>query len=147
MRNIYTVAAGLALVGLTGCATTGKFVDKMNGFVGQNEIAVVSRYGSPQDLYTAADGTRVLTYTRGRNMFMPGVVTQEQVRSTTQGTITTQQGLRQTSGTYTAQTTSSVPVQSPGIALSFYCTVRFTISASGVIQSWRAEGNDCTSDG
>lgn len=46
----------LLAVILAGCATTEKFNTKMNGFVGQPEISVVSMYGSPQSVYSLQDG-------------------------------------------------------------------------------------------
>lgn len=128
---------------ITGCATSGRFTEKMDGFVGQPEAVLVGTYGPPQSSYQLTDGSRVIQYTRGQTMVMPGATTYEPVRTTTTGNITMRQGAQRATGTYGQTSTSYVPQQSPGTTLAFWCTVTFTISKDGVVQRWSAEGNNC----
>jgi hypothetical protein len=140
------VTAIAFLVGLAGCATQAKFETKMNGFVGQPEAALVGTYGPPQASYTLADGSRVLQYTRGGQVLLPGATTYQPVTSSTAGNLTLNQGARQTTGTYTQQTTSMVPVQQPGVPLNLACTVNFTVDAAGTVRQWSASGNHCVAN-
>ena len=144
---IRLIAAAAALV-LAGCATTGKFTAKMNGFVGQPESVIVGMYGPPQSSYRLGDGSRVLQYTRGGQVTMPGATTYQPVRTSTTGSMTLQQGLslQQTTGTYNATSTAWVPQQAAPTTLNLYCTVNFTIGADGLVRQWSANGNHCVSD-
>lgn len=132
---------------LTGCATSQKFTAKMDGFIGQPEIVVVSTYGPPQGAYTLNDGSKVIQYTRGSNLVLPGAVTYQPVRTTTTGNLTLNQGLQQTTGNYTQQSTTYVQNQAPATNIALSCTVTFTIDPSGVVQRWSASGNHCVSKG
>ena len=141
----YKVGILLAVV-LTGCATTEKFNTKMNGFVGNQEIAVISTYGPPQSVYSLSDGQRIISYTRGGNVVLPGATTIQPVTTNTTGNMTLNQGLRQTTGMYSQQSTTYVQQQAPSTTLNLSCTVNFTIDAQGIIRSWSATGNHCVSE-
>lgn len=132
---------------LVGCATSQKFASKMDGFIGQPEIAVISVYGVPQGTYTLTDGTKVITYTRGSNMVLPGATTYEPVRTTTTGNLTLNQGLRQATGNYNQQSTSYVPTQAPATNIALSCTVTFTVDTQGIVRRWASNGNHCVSNG
>lgn len=136
----------ILVVTLAGCATAEKFNTKMNGFVGQPEIAVVSMYGPPQSVYSLQDGQRIISYTRGGQMVLPGVTTTQPVITNTQGNLTLNQGLSQTTGIYSQQSTTYVQQQAPSTTVNLSCTVNFTIDAQGVIRSWSATGNRCVAD-
>jgi len=99
--------SGVALLAvMAGCATSQKFKTKMDGFIGQPEIAVVSMYGPPQGAYTLNDGSKVIQYTRGSNIVLPGATTYQPVTTTTTGNLTLNRGLQQTTGNYTQQSTT-----------------------------------------
>lgn len=136
----------LLVVFLAGCATAEKFNTKMNGFVGKQEIAVASIYGPPQSVYSLPDGQRVISYTRGGPMVLPGVTTIQPVTTNTTGNLTLNQGLRQSTGTYSQQSTTYVQQQGPSTTLNLSCTVNFTIDVQGVIRSWNAAGNHCVAE-
>ena len=136
----------LLVVFLAGCATAEKFNTKMNGFVGQPEIAVASIYGPPQSVYSLPDGQRVISYTRGGQMVLPGVTTTQPVTTNTRGNLTLNQGLNQTTGIYSQQSTTYVQQQTPSTTVNLSCTVNFTIDAQGVIRSWSATGNRCVAE-
>lgn len=142
------IAAAAAALVLAGCATHGKFVTKMDGFIGQPESVIVGMYGPPQSSYVLGDGSRVLQYTRGRQMVLPGATTYQPVRTTTTGNMTLQQGmsLQQTTGIYSATSTAWVPQQGAPTTINLSCTVNFTIGADGVVQRWASEGNHCVAD-
>ena len=135
----------LLVAGLAGCATSAKFTEKMNGFVGKPEVAVISTYGAPDRSYGLQDGSRVIQYTKDRRVMLPGAVTTTPVRTNTTGNLTLNQGMTQTNGTYNQQSTTYVQQQGPGTSIRFSCTVIFTIDSSGVVKSWSSNGNDCRS--
>lgn len=145
-RHSHLALAAAALL-LSACATTQKFEAKMNRFIGQPEAAVVGTYGPPQAAYQLADGSKVIQYTRGGTVMLPGATTYVPVQSSTTGTMTLNRGLAQTTGNYTQQTTTTAPVQGAGTPLTFSCTVNFTIDPAGVVRQWAAQGNHCVSDG
>lgn len=136
----------LAALVLAGCATAAKFQAKMDGFVGKPEAAVVGAYGPPHAAYSLQDGSRVIQYTRGGQMVMPGAVTTRPITTNTTGSLTVNQGLRQSTGNYTQQSTTYVQQQAAPIVVSYSCTVTFTISPDGLVRAWSARGNDCVAD-
>lgn len=142
MKPIYVA---LMFLGLTGCATSEKFSAKMDGFIGQPEISVISTYGIPQSNYTLQDGSRVIQYTRGSDITLPGAITVQPVTTNTSGNLTLNQGIRQTTGSYAQQSTTYVQSQGPASNISFSCTVMFTLDANGIVRRWSAKGNHCIS--
>ena len=138
--------AVLLTIFLAGCATAEKFNTKMNGFVGKQEIAVASIYGSPQSVYSLPDGQRVISYIRGGQMVLPGATTSQPITTKTTGNLTLNQGLSQTTSIYSQQSTMYIRQQMPSTILNLSCTVNFTIDALGVIRSWSAAGNHCVAE-
>lgn len=134
----------LALTFLSGCATSGKFEAKMNGFVGRPESAVVGTYGPPNSHYTLGDGSRVLQYTRGRNAVIPGASTVEPVVTNTSGNVSVNRGITPVAqGTYSQQSTTYITRQAAPTVIPMSCTVNFTIDKGGIVRSWNASGNHC----
>jgi hypothetical protein len=142
MRMLLAIAQ---LVLLTGCATQAKFQVKMDQFIGQSEALVVGTYGPPQSSYVLNDGTKVLQYTRGGTILMPGATTSQPVTTNTKGNVTVNQGMRTTTGTYNQTSTTYVQQQSPGVPINLSCTVNFTVDREGIVRRWSAEGNHCVS--
>lgn len=130
---------------LAGCATSANFAKQMDSFVGKPEIAVVSAYGAPDRSYAMQDGSRVIQYTKERQVALPGAVTTRPVRTTTTGNVSMNQGMTQTNGTYSQQSTTYVKQQGPGTNIEFSCTMIFTLDSSGTVKSWTSNGNDCKS--
>lgn len=114
---------------LAGCATAEKFTVKMNRFIGQNEVVLVSYYGPPQSSYAASGGVRVLQYTRGGQTILPGATTYDAVTTNTTGNAAVYQGMQQATGTYSQKSTTYVPRQLPPTVVSYSCTVNFTVGA------------------
>lgn len=132
-------------VALTGCATQAKFQAKMNNFIDQSEAVVIGIYGPPQSSYVLGDGTKVIQYTRGGTMVMPGATTYQPVTTNTYGNMTLNQGLRTTTGNYNQTSTTYVQQQGPAIPINLSCTVNFTIDKEGIVRRWNSEGNHCVS--
>lgn len=145
MKRILLVAAACAA--LAGCATQEKFSAKMNGFVGQPESAVVMAYGVPTGSYPLNDGSKVLQYSRSRNVVLPGATTYQPVTTNTYGNVNLNRGIYgSTYGNYSQTSTTMVPQTGPATNIGLSCTVNFMISSAGVVQSWKAEGNHCVSN-
>lgn len=141
-----TVLYLIAVTAITGCATHGKFVSKMDGFVGQPERVIVSTYGPPQASHTLTDGSKVLQYSRGGQMVLPGSTTYQPVTTNTTGQVAVYQGLRQARGTYSQQSTTYEARQAPPTVVDLWCTVNFTIDAAGIVRAWSSSGNHCVAD-
>lgn len=136
----FSVVASALLVCIGGCATTQKFSEIMNSYVGGSEANLVGRLGPPNSSYVLNDGSRVVQYTRSANMQLGGNVVNQPVTTTSTATA---YGNR--IGTVNAYGTSTtyVPVQQPTYNVPLSCTVNFTIDAGGTVRSWNANGNHC----
>ena len=133
----------LAVLVFSGCATQAKFQAKMDNFIGQSERVVVGTYGPPQNSYVLSDGSKVIQYTRGGSVIIPGTTTYKPVTTNTYGNVTLHQGLRTTTGAYNQTSTTYVQQQAPSTPINLSCTVNFTIDKDGIVQRWNAEGNHC----
>lgn len=121
-----SIAGALALVtALAGCATSAKFETMLGSWVGSDETALVGKWGPPDSVYPMADGSKILTYHRASQFFVPGY---QYATTTTYGN----QSFTQING-------------SPGEMVSRKCTINWTVRADGRIAAWRHEGNACKS--
>lgn len=119
------IAMALAALGLAGCATQAKFEAKLNTFVGSMEGDLVHQWGAPDSVYPMADGTKILTYRRAGQAFIPGY---------------------QTATTTVYGNTAYTQVNgSPGMMIAQHCKIDWTVDSHGLISSWRWEGNACKS--
>ena len=142
MKSAIALAAVLLM---PGCATSAKFATKMDGFIGQSEGAVIVAYGIPQGSYPLQDGSKVLQYTRSSNIVLPGATTMQPVTTNTRGNVTLNQGMLQSTGSYTQQSTTYVPTQGPATNIALACSVTFTVDSGGIVRQWNANGNHCVS--
>lgn len=117
--------AAAAMVALTGCATQAKFKEGMDSWLGSTEGNLVSTLGPPMSVYPTGDGGKILSYSRGGNMQMPG-------------------SLNSTTRVYgnTAYTQTNVM---PGANIQLWCNVNFTLDSRGIVQQWNSNGNHCVS--
>ena len=146
MGRIVLTATALAAA-LAGCATQEKFVAKMDRFVGQPESSVVMTYGVPTAVHSLSDGSKVMQYTRSKNVVLPGMTTYQPVTTNTYGNVNMNRGTYGSSyGGYSQTSTTMVPQTGPSININQSCTVNFMITSGGVVQTWKAEGNHCVSD-
>lgn len=109
---------------LAACATTAGYEEILDSWMGSSESSIVSSWGAPDNVYTAPDGTRIITYYSSRNIVLPG--TAPTYTTTVYGN--------------TAYTTSSGG--SPATNIGMSCETSFTIKKGRII-SWRYQGNDC----
>jgi len=135
----------MSVAALIGCASQAKFQAKMDDFLGQPESVVVGTYGPPQNSYVMNDGSKVLQYSRGNTLVIPGATTYQPVMTNTSGYMTVNQGMRTASGNYNQTSTTYVPQQSPNIPINLSCIVNFTVDREGIVRRWNAEGNHCVS--
>jgi len=115
----------LLLVLFSGCATSGKYKEKVSSWMGSTEQQLIDSWGPPQSTYTSGS-KRYLTYNSSRSVFLPG--SSPTYTTTVYGN--------------TAYTNSTGGYPDQNIRLS--CTTTFT-SENGRLVSWRFKGNDCTS--
>lgn len=117
--------AALLVATLVACATTAKFEEMLSGWVGADEARLVSAWGAPDSTYPMSDGSKILTYHRSGQAFIPGYAT---ATTTTIGN----QSFTQVNG-------------SPGMMIRRDCRVDWTIRQDGRVAAWRYEGNACKS--
>lgn len=122
MKRLLAVAALL----LAGCMTPGGFRDSMNAWIGRHADQLVGQMGPPQSVYALSGGGAVLQWSSSRNAVIP-------VPQQTYGTVSA------VGNTAYLRTTTMPSAYNIHLA----CTVRVTVSADGVIQSWNSEGNNC----
>ncbi len=136
-RAVYAI---VLVVVTQGCATSEKFKQVMDSYLGGNESILIGRLGPPNNVYSLGDGGKVLTYIRSANMQMGGGYVNQPVTTTSNATA---YGNR--IGTVNAYGTSTtyVPVQQPVYNIPLSCTVNFTLDGGGTIRSWSASGNHC----
>lgn len=111
---------------LAGCATEAKYNDKLNTWLGQDELKLIKRWGPPQRSYET-HGTKFLTYVFSSNMAVPGTPT------------------TYTTNVYgsTAFTTANPGLAAQNVDLS--CETTFEIKESK-ISDWSWRGNNCVSE-
>ena len=134
------IAAMVILLGLSACATTERFTQIMNSYMGGSEPYLIQRLGLPSNSYTMANGSRVLQFSRSANLQLGGNYVNQPVTTTTTATA---YGNR--IGTVNAYGTSTtyVPVQQPIYNVPLSCTINITLDSSGLAQDWNATGNHC----
>ncbi len=62
MRHFNIAARALAVVCLAACATTGKFKQQMNSWLGTDINEVIMRFGPPSNTYTLPNGSKIFTW-------------------------------------------------------------------------------------
>jgi hypothetical protein len=142
MKTILAIAAAITL---SGCATSEKFVAKMDSFIGQPEKVVISSYGVPQGSTELKDGSKVLRYTRGSKIVVPQVTTMQPAATASSGSLMMDQGMRQTTANYTQQSPSNIRGQGTGTRIALTCTITFTVGSDGIVRRWNASGDQCES--
>ena len=115
----------LAVSALAGCATQAKFETMLSTWVGADENRLISQWGPPDSVYPMTDGSKILTYRRAGQQFVPGYAT---ATTTTYGN----QSFTQVNG-------------SPGMMIAQNCKIDWTVRPDGRVSQWRWEGNACKS--
>lgn len=126
MKRILVGLVLSVVVTVGGCATAEKYEAALNSWMGHSETELVSSWGPPVNVYTAPDGTRILTFQSARNVYIPG-----QAPNYTTSVIGN-----------TAYTTAVGGRSAMNLDMS--CATSFTVK-NGKIITWRYQGNDCRS--
>ena len=127
----------LLLFVTTGCATTQNYEKILASWIGAPESALIANWGPPNSSYQISANSKVITYTRGRNVQVGGFATTTPVTTTTSGNI-----YGSVNANYSSTATTYIPTVTPVTNIAMTCSTRFTIN-NGVIASWAWEGNDC----
>lgn len=113
----------LASLTLTACATEANYRKVLDSWLGQSEQSLIGKWGPPQGFYETG-GTRYLTYSERRDVFIPGTAPSYQTSFV---------------GSYAY--TRPVGGTSP-MLLNRNCQTTFTVS-NGYIASYQYQGNNC----
>jgi hypothetical protein len=135
MKTLSASAAFVASLCLAACATEQQFQNAMEAYVGASEAGLVGGMGSPQNVYQAPDGSRLLTYSHSETRQMGGTTTYQPVTSTSNASV----GVASFKPT---TTTTLHPIQEPAYTVALSCTIVFRVVGDRV-QSWQSSGNHC----
>ncbi len=125
------------VVMVSGCATAAKYQAKLDTWIGHTEDSLIASWGIPQNVYHMSNGKKVVEYVHGRNIQMGGYTyTQPQ---------TTYHSGRVGNYSYGGTSTTYVTKQTPTYNIPLWCKTCFIINSSGIIETWRYEGNNCVS--
>jgi limonene-1,2-epoxide hydrolase len=113
----------MAVLALSGCATTAAYEGILRSFVGTSETELVRQWGPPASVYQNEDA-RFLTYNRAGQAYIPG---------TAPTMYTTQIG-----NTYQTQAVGGMSA----MLLAMNCTTTFELH-DGKVTNWRWQGNYC----
>jgi hypothetical protein len=136
MKPFRCTAFLLATAILAACGIAEKkrdaFQAEMSAFVGRSADEVIKAKGVPTATATLSNGGRVLEYYSSKMVTSGGgshVTYQNVYRTNSLGT-----------GGYT-----QVPVQqtAPITTTELRCKILFVVSRNGLVDSWKAEGNNC----
>lgn len=122
-----------ALLVLSGCVSMeqrrSEFTASMDAWVGKSLDELVQAKGPPTGSFTLSSGKRVIEYLRKDTMFVGGDA------MTTMTPVFVPNG-----GGWVY-----VPQQAyfPARSTTLTCKIVLTVTKENVIESWRAEGNDC----
>lgn len=121
-------AAALLLALLAGCATQGGLPERMDRFIGQPLDAAKLAIGSGYAERTAADGTRLLSWTWFEPGTTPGYRTPDTVISVGKG-----------------RAAIMLPGEQPRFdrETAGLCEITFLADPGGTIQNWQAIGTGC----
>jgi len=128
----------LLCLGLCGCATTAKYDAKLNQWIGATEDSLVASWGIPNKTYNLNDGKKAVEFVRKETIQTGGYTYTIPQRSYQSGVI----GDKAYSGTATNYETVIMPIQQYKLT----CKTTFILNASGQVESWHHDGNDCVSE-
>ena len=128
----------LALLLLTGCATTAGYEKVLSLWIGQSADRLISVWGAPKNVTQLSDGGKVLEYSNHRNIQIGGFQTTTPVMTQNNGMIT-----GDVNAMYNGTSTTYVPTTTPVQNIALKCITRFTTNEQGIITNWAWQGNDC----
>jgi hypothetical protein len=129
-----------------GCATTAKYEEKLNIWIGASADNLIATWGRPHDWISLANGERVLEYLCQANSqpssetcsvpqtaYLPNLVG---VTAYGGGISVKAYGISIGAGT---------AYLGPAYNTSSICTTRFIVDSQGIIRRWTWQGNNCKS--
>lgn len=122
---------------LFGCATVARYEAKLNGFIGVSEDSLIASWGVPDKEYYLSSGKKAIEYISKNDVWTGGYTYTVPQTTYQSGTI----GNKTYSGTSTQYVSETYPAQE----YKLFCKTSFIINASGKVESWHHEGNDCAS--
>ena len=133
----------VALLCVSGCATTANYEKLLQTWVGDSEDNLVSKWGPPDSSYALSNGGKVLQYSRSQNIQFGGNTYMAPVTTFHHGTVTANDGISNVNGSYSGTSTSYVPKTAPVENVQLNCATRFTVNKNGRITNWAWQGNSC----
>jgi hypothetical protein len=100
----------------------------------------VASWGTPDQTYSMANGSKSIRYARIGSVYIPGMTTTQPITTTTNGAV---YGANGGQANYSATSTTYVQQQQPGFNIEMNCTTDFLIDDHGTISKWRFQGNNC----
>ena len=138
MKKVVCLCVLLALVS-SGCETQrikerqARFEEKNNRLIGKSYDDLVGGVGVPTGEAKLSDGSRIVEYLNRQTMISGGGSYPVPISTY----IPNRNGVGgfwvYTEGERTISITSN----------TYYCKLDFTVSAQNIVQSWKAEGNQC----
>lgn len=129
------------IITVSGCATTAKYGEVLDSWVGHNINELVDSWGYPSSNFTAPNGNIVYVYSKASTYTTP-------VTAKTRGNIVNSTPVVMGGGAVVVGNSasySSKTTYSGGQTLNFWCTTYFEIDNDKTIIKWRWKGNACKS--
>lgn len=141
----YLAAISIAFVlTLCSCATTANYEKILQSWVGVHSDDLIASWGPPQNSYQLSNGGAVIEYFGGRTVPIGGYTYSQPQTTYHSGTVNTYSPYGRTGyGSYSGTSTTYVQKQTPVYNIPMQCRTTFTVNSSGIITSWRWQGNDC----
>lgn len=124
MKRLLLAAAFLAL---QGCASTDKYNEMLDTWIGADINKLVDVWGYPQNTIEAPNGNKVYVYNQSSSYQLP------EVKTTTSNHAISGNNI---SGTSTSYSTG-------GVAVNQQCTTYFEVDDNNKILKWTWKGNNC----
>jgi hypothetical protein len=111
------------LLAIVGCATTAKYEEVLNTWIGADVNQLVDSWGYPQNSFEAPNGNKVYTYSSSGQITMP----------------------TQTNSNYNiyGNTIYGSTTTTGGQTINLSCTTHFEADPTGRIVKWSYKGNQC----
>lgn len=118
-----TILVMTLLLSIIGCATTEKYEEVLDSWVGSDIQELINSWGYPENSYKAPNGNKVYVYKNDGSVHIPG-----------QTTVT-----NQVVGDNVYSTTNT----SAGVTVDYNCSTYFETDTYGKIVTWSWKGNNC----
>ena len=126
-------ALSVALL-LTACASTQKYDQMLNGWVGKSESALLKTWGAPSARKINADGSQVVTFTQVQTLTVPSEFYLYNPYPL--------EGDVSVYAPFDGDYAFTPYAQNLGISQEYICQTSFYIQ-NNVVTSWKWKGNNC----